>query len=62
MATDASRGMNFLHLHEPPILHCDLKSQNLLVDQGFSVKVADFGLSRFQLDDPNNATKVLFVY
>lgn len=30
---DAARGMNFLHLHSPPVIHSDLKSLNLLVDQ-----------------------------
>lgn len=32
-AMDAARGMNFLHLHSPPVIHSDLKSLNLLVDQ-----------------------------
>jgi len=45
MATDAARGMIFLHLHNPPIIHRDLKSLNLLVDQSYTVKVADFGIS-----------------
>jgi len=44
-ALDAANGMNFLH-HQPiPVLHCDLKSQNLLVGSLWEVKVADFGLS-----------------
>ncbi|XP_074283957.1 uncharacterized protein LOC141608510 [Silene latifolia] len=46
IALDIARGMNYLHKCNPPIVHRDLKSSNLLVDKNWSVKVADFGLSR----------------
>ncbi|KAK9815543.1 hypothetical protein WJX72_005453 [[Myrmecia] bisecta] len=46
MALDVARGMNYLHSHQPPIVHRDLKSSNLLVDADSTVKVCDFGLSR----------------
>eukprot|EP01090_Pellita_catalonica_P020957 TRINITY_DN7711_c0_g1_i1.p1 TRINITY_DN7711_c0_g1~~TRINITY_DN7711_c0_g1_i1.p1 ORF type:complete len:530 (+),score=70.55 TRINITY_DN7711_c0_g1_i1:14-1603(+) len=46
MAVDAAKGMNYLHCSDPPILHRDLKSHNLLVDEHWKVKVCDFGLSR----------------
>jgi len=42
---DTARGMTFLHLSDPPYLHRDLKSYNLLVDITGKVKVADFGIS-----------------
>ncbi|KAL6054450.1 putative serine/threonine-protein kinase/receptor [Balamuthia mandrillaris] len=45
-AKDTAFGMNWLHLSNPPILHLDLKTQNLLVDKNWVAKVADFGLSR----------------
>ena len=41
-----ARGMNYLHTLEPSVLHRNLKSQNLLVDDGGRVKVSDFGWSR----------------
>ena len=31
MALDVAKGMNFLHIQEPQILHRDLKSLNLLL-------------------------------
>ncbi|XP_020866554.1 RGS domain-containing serine/threonine-protein kinase A isoform X5 [Arabidopsis lyrata subsp. lyrata] len=48
MASDIARGMNYLHHCTPPIIHRDLKSSNLLVDRNWTVKVADFGLSRIK--------------
>ena len=34
-----ARGMNYLHHFNPPIIHRDLKSSNLLVDKNWTVKV-----------------------
>ncbi|KAI3512373.1 hypothetical protein L1887_19688 [Cichorium endivia] len=48
MAMDIARGMNYLHHCNPPIVHLDLKSSNLLVDKNWTVKVGDFGLSRIK--------------
>ncbi|XP_010024797.2 LOW QUALITY PROTEIN: dual specificity protein kinase splA [Eucalyptus grandis] len=48
MALDVARGMNYLHHYNPPIIHRDLKSSNLLVDKSWNVKVSDFGLSRLK--------------
>lgn len=43
---DTARGMRYLHQFELPILHRDMKSPNLLVEQNYSIKISDFGLSR----------------
>ncbi|KAI9084753.1 hypothetical protein K1719_033159 [Acacia pycnantha] len=48
MALDVARGMNCLHTSTPTIVHRDLKSPNLLVDNNWNVKVCDFGLSRLK--------------
>lgn len=46
-AADTVRGLACLHNWKPQIVHRDLKSLNLLVDANWSVKVSDFGTSRF---------------
>lgn len=45
MATECARGLLYLHSQNPPILHRDLKSMNVLVDKNFHIKLADFGIS-----------------
>ncbi|RCV36118.1 hypothetical protein SEVIR_7G306100v4 [Setaria viridis] len=45
-AVDVCRGM--CYLHERGIIHRDLKTANLLMDKDHVVKVADFGVARFQ--------------
>jgi serine/threonine protein kinase len=40
-----AQAMAYLHGNRPAILHRDLKSLNILVDQDWCVKVSDFGLT-----------------
>jgi len=35
------------YLHSRQVVHCDLKSSNVLFDDNLNVKLGDFGLSRF---------------
>jgi len=50
-ASDMAEGMSVLHSHEPPIIHRDMKSLNLLVTKDWRCKICDFGLSRLQVGD-----------
>jgi len=40
----------YVHSREPPIIHRDLKCGNLLLDAHWTLKVADFGISRSASD------------
>ncbi|GLU19712.1 hypothetical protein SLE2022_359460 [Rubroshorea leprosula] len=46
VAIDVSKGMNYLHQNN--IIHRDLKTANLLMDENEVIKVADFGVARVQ--------------
>jgi len=48
VASGTARGMCYLHSGNPPVLHRDLKSANILLDESYTAKLADFGLSRLK--------------
>jgi len=47
MAIDIASGMNFLHSGTPQVVHRDLKSLNVLLDEHMTAKICDFGLAQF---------------
>eukprot|EP00002_Diphylleia_rotans_P037715 TRINITY_DN8454_c1_g1_i4.p1 TRINITY_DN8454_c1_g1~~TRINITY_DN8454_c1_g1_i4.p1 ORF type:complete len:1525 (+),score=272.84 TRINITY_DN8454_c1_g1_i4:1596-6170(+) len=51
---DTLKGMIYLHSSNPPIIHRDLKSTNLLLDENWGVKISDFGLSTMKKVDGRN--------
>eukprot|EP00163_Fabomonas_tropica_P022303 TRINITY_DN388_c0_g1_i2.p1 TRINITY_DN388_c0_g1~~TRINITY_DN388_c0_g1_i2.p1 ORF type:complete len:677 (+),score=216.59 TRINITY_DN388_c0_g1_i2:226-2256(+) len=46
IAYEIALGMADLHAKKPPVLHRDLKSLNVFLDDDYNVKVADFGMSK----------------
>lgn len=43
VATDVAKGMAYLHNLPQPIIHRDLNSHNILLDENGHAVVADFG-------------------
>jgi serine/threonine protein kinase len=46
------------YLHGKNVLHCDLKSSNVLIDENWNVKLCDFGLSRLKDNKKNNKANI----
>ncbi|KAJ3443517.1 mitogen-activated protein kinase kinase kinase 20-related [Anaeramoeba flamelloides] len=56
-AKQIASGMNFLHSKE--IVHRDLKPDNLLFDEDETIKICDFGLSKFHETPQMNRHKII---
>ncbi|XP_042478291.1 calcium/calmodulin-regulated receptor-like kinase 1 [Macadamia integrifolia] len=54
IALDVARGLEYLHDGAmPSVVHRDVKSSNILLDQSMRARVADFGLSREEMANPH---------
>ncbi|WVZ79469.1 hypothetical protein U9M48_027043 [Paspalum notatum var. saurae] len=48
IAIDIASALDYLHNHcVPPMVHCDLKPSNILLDDDMGARLADFGLAKF---------------
>ncbi|KAF5468203.1 hypothetical protein F2P56_012376 [Juglans regia] len=57
IATGTAKGLAYLHEECLEwVLHCDVKPQNILLDSNYQPKVADFGLSKLQNRNLENAS------
>ncbi|KAE9609717.1 putative protein kinase RLK-Pelle-SD-2b family [Lupinus albus] len=52
IALNIARGILYLHEEcEAPIIHCDIKPQNILMDEFWTAKISDFGLAKLLMPD-----------
>jgi serine/threonine protein kinase len=58
LARQTAEGIEYLHQQSPPIVHRDLKCQNILVTCDGDAKVSDFGLSKTLSRTVGNASKM----
>ena len=63
IARDIAQAMCYLH-HEcnPPIIHRDITSNNILLDADFKAYVADFGIARIIKPDSSNWSELAGTY
>ena len=57
---DVALGLRYLHRRNPPIIHRDLSSNNVLLSKGMEGKIGDLGTAR--LVDPRRQSRMGGVY
>ena len=50
------------YIHSKNILHCDLKSANIFLDENFNAKLGDFGFSYIMSNEPKHAAGGTYRY
>jgi len=55
---DCAKGFAYLHAHDPPVIHRDLKTQNILINENWNAQLCDFGISR-EMGSDLTMTKVI---
>jgi serine/threonine protein kinase len=54
IAIDMANALDYLHHStKPPVVHCDLKPSNILLDDDMGAHIGDFGLAKLRNDCPS---------
>ena len=57
IALDVARGLLYLHEEsEVRIIHCNIKPQNILMDDNWTAKISDFGFAKLLMPNQSGAT------
>ncbi|KAK9941245.1 hypothetical protein M0R45_017861 [Rubus argutus] len=57
IALGTARGLSYLHEEcSSQIIHCDIKPQNILLDDSFTARIADFGVAKLLKTDQTRTT------
>jgi hypothetical protein len=62
IAMDVALALDYMHNQlTPPLIHCDLKPGNVLLDYDMTARVGDFGSARFLSSTPGNSEDLVGV-
>lgn len=62
IAMDVALALDYMHNQlTPPLIHCDLKPGNILLDYDMTARVGDFGSARFLSSTPGNSEDLVGV-
>ncbi|XP_050222917.1 probable LRR receptor-like serine/threonine-protein kinase At3g47570 [Mercurialis annua] len=62
IAIDVASAIEYLHCYcQPPIIHCDIKPSNVLIDEDFVAHVGDFGIAKILSEVSDSQSSSVFI-